>query len=159
MVVEGQAEDGSAAVRTQDFLSQLDDAAVVTAIKQAESKTSGEIRVFVTARNVGADDVVARAASRFEKLGMTATQDRNAILLYFAPRSNQFAIIGDKGVHERFGNALWHEIASVVAEKLRASRFTDAVVGGVSMAGDLLARHFPRGADDRDELPNEVDRE
>jgi uncharacterized membrane protein len=146
-------------VRTHDFLRQLDEAAVVQAIQQAESRTSGEIRVFVTTRHVGADDIIGRAASRFEKLGMSATQDRNAVLLYFAPRSQQFAIIGDNGVHEKFGPDLWHEIASMMADKLRAGHFTEAVVSGILMAGDLLARHFPRQTDDRNELPNEIDRE
>ena len=157
--VEGRAEDGSAAVRTHDFLRQLDEAAVVQAIQQAESRTSGEIRVFVTTRYVDGDAILGRAASRFEKLAMSRTRDGNAVLLYFAPRSQQFAIIGDKGVYEKFGTELWHEIASMLAEKLRAGRFTEAVVSGISMAGDLLARHFPRRTDDRNELPNEIDRD
>ena len=153
------AGDGSAAVKAHDFLSQLDEAAVVQAIQQAERRTSGEIRVFVTTRQVEADEVIDRAASRFEKLGMSATQDRNAVLLYFAPRSQQFAIIGDKGVHEKFGSDLWQQIASKMADELRAGRFTEAVVSGISMAGDLLAHHFPRRIDDRNELPNELGRE
>ena len=157
--VEGLAEDGSAAVRTHDFLRQLDEAAVVQAIQQAESRTSGEIRVFVTTRFVDADGILGRAASRFEKLGMSSTRDRNAVLLYFAPRSQQFAIIGDKGVYEKFGAELWHEIASMMTEKLRAGRFTEAIVSAISMASDLLARHFPRRPDDRNELPNEIDRD
>ena len=96
-VVEALAADGRAAVRTHHFLRQLDEAAVIQAIQQA-SRTSGEIRVFVTTRHVDADAIIDRAASRFEKLGMSTTQDRNAVLLYLAPRSQQFAIIGDKGV-------------------------------------------------------------
>ena len=47
----------------------------------------------------------------------------------------------------------------MMADKLRAGRFTEAVVSGILMAGDLLARHFPRQTDDRNELPNEIDRE
>ena len=153
------AGDGSAAVKAHDFLIQLDEAAVVQAIQQTERRTSGEIRVFVTTRQVEADEVIDRAASRFEKLGMGATQDRNAVLLYFAPRSQQFAIIGDKGVHENLGSDLWQQIASKMPDELRAGRFTEAVVSGISMAGDLLAHHFPRRIDDRNELPNEIGRE
>jgi uncharacterized membrane protein len=146
-------------VRTREFLRQLDEAAVVQAIQQAETRTSGEIRVFVTTRHVRTDDIIARAASRFEKLGMSGTQDRNAVLLYFAPRSQQFAIIGAKAVHEKFGAHLWQEIASMMEDKLRGGRYTEAIVSGISMAGNLLARHFPRRTDDRNELPNEIDRD
>jgi len=156
---EGQAAAGKAKMNAQHFLKQLDDSEIVRAINDAESKTSGEIRVFITDRQIGADDVVSRAASRFEKLGMTATRDRNAVLLYFAPRSHQFAIVGDKGVHEKLGDILWQEVASMIRGKLRDGRFTEAVVVGIKIAGDALARHFPRRFDDRDELPNEVERE
>jgi len=146
-------------MKPRDFLKQLDDAEIVRAIQEAERKSSGEIRVFVTSRDLGADNVVTRAAARFEKLGMTATRDRNAVLLYFAPRAHQFAIVGDKGVHEKCGDALWREVASGIREKLRDRRFTEAVVGAIEMTGDALARHFPRQPDDRNELPNEVDRD
>jgi uncharacterized membrane protein len=158
-VVGALAEGGRAAVRTREFLHQVDETAVVEAIQQAESRTSSEIRVFVTTRQVHTDEIIGRAARRFEKLGMSATQNRNAVLLYFAPRSQQFAIIGDKAVHEKFGTDLWQEIASMMADKLRAGRYSEAIVSGISMAGDLLARHFPRRTDDRNELPNQIERD
>lgn len=159
LAAEGQAGVGKATMRPQDFLKQLDDAAVVRAIQDAEGKTSGEIRVFITDQKIGAEEVVSRAASRFEKLGMTATRERNAVLLYFAPRSRQFAIVGDKGVHEKAGEALWREIASAIRDKLSAGHFTEAIVEGIRMAGDALARHCPRQSDDRNELPDRIERD
>jgi uncharacterized membrane protein len=146
-------------MKPQDFLRQLDEAKIRRAIQDAERKTSGEIRVFVTSRQIGADDIVARAVSRFEKLGMTATRERNAVLLYFAPRSQQFAVIGDKGVHEKSGDLFWQEVVSAIREKLASGILTEAVVGGITMVGDALAHHFPRRSDDRNELPNEIERD
>jgi uncharacterized membrane protein len=146
-------------MKSQDFVRQLDEAKICLAIQDAERKSSGEIRVFVTSRQIGADDIVARAASRFEKLGMTATRERNAVLLYFAPRSQQFAVIGDKGVHEKSGELFWQEVVSAIREKLARGTLTDAVVGGITLVGDALAHHFPRRSDDRNELPNEIERD
>ncbi|HEY5814188.1 MAG TPA: TPM domain-containing protein [Terrimicrobiaceae bacterium] len=146
-------------MKPKDFLNQLDDSKIVAAIRKAEGKTSGEIRIFVTRRHLGRDDVVKRAATRFEKLGMTATRDRNAVLLYFAPRTNQFAIIGDTNANEKVGDILWREIASGIAEKLRQGLFTEAIVQGILMTSEALARHFPSRLDDRNELPNEVERD
>ena len=76
-------------MNSREFLAQLDEARIVAAIAQAEKGTSGEIRVFVSEREV--DDVVERAERRFEKLGMTRTALRNGVLLYCAPRSQKFA--------------------------------------------------------------------
>src|SRR6478609_9167300 len=95
-----------------DFLQKLDDNRVAEAIEEAESMTSGEIRVFVTERDLGQDDVLSRAKARFEKLGMTKTRERNAVLLYFAPLAQKFAIIGDQGIHEKCGQPFWDEVAA-----------------------------------------------
>jgi uncharacterized membrane protein len=144
-------------MKTQDFLHHLDEPHVVKAIADAEARTSGEIRVFITEREVEGD-VIPRATARFEKLGMTATRDRNAVLLYFAPKSQKYAIIGDTGIHEKCGQAFWEEVAAEMHRLLKEEKFTDAVVAAVEKVGEVLARHFPVRPDDKNELPNRVER-
>ncbi len=146
-------------MKPHDFLQRLDEARIVEAIQSAERKTSGEVRVFVTSRELGKDSVVKRAAARFEKLGMTATRNRNAVLLYFAPRAHQFAIVGDSGIDEKCGETVWTEVAAEIHDQLVAGRFTEAIVGAIQKIGDVLARYFPREPDDRDELPNVIERD
>jgi uncharacterized membrane protein len=145
-------------MKTQDFLHQLDDPRVVKAIADGELQTSGEIRVFVTDREVEGD-VIPRATARFEKLGMTATHERNGVLLYFAPKSQKYAIIGDRGIHEKCGQAFWDEVAAEMRRLLKEEKFTDALVGAVEKVGEVLARHFPRRHDDQNELPDRVERD
>ena len=145
-------------MKTDDFLHQLDEPSVVKAIAEAELQTSGEIRVFVSEAEIDAADVIPRAKARFEKLGMTATRDRNAVLLYFLPKSQKFAIIGDTGIHEKCGQTFWDEVAEEMRRLLKEQKFTDAVVGTVAKVGAVLARHFPFRNDDTDELPNRVER-
>jgi uncharacterized membrane protein len=146
-------------MKPKEFLDRLDDARVTAAIDAAERRTSGEICVFVSARKLGRDDVEARAAARFEKLGLMATRERNGVLLYFAPRDRKFAVIGDRGIHEKCGSAFWQEIASGLHESLARGEFTDAVVAAIGRAGEALAVHFPSRGDDRDELPNAISRD
>jgi uncharacterized membrane protein len=144
-------------MHSHEFLAQLDEAKIVAEIARAEKSTSGEIRVFVSQREV--DDVVTRAQRRFEKLGMTRTALRNGVLLYFAPRSRKFAVVGDLAIHEKCGPSFWEEVSTEVRAHLRSGQFTDAVTLGVRKVGEVLARHFPRQADDRDELSNEIARD
>lgn len=144
-------------MRSHEFIAQLDEPKIVAAIAQAEKRSSGEIRVFVSQREV--DDVVARAQQRFEKLGMTRTQLRNGVLLYFAPRSRKFAVVGDQAIHEKCGPAFWEDVSTGVRRHLRSGDFTEAILHGVRQVGEVLARHFPRQADDRDELSNKIARD
>src|SRR5262249_42151793 len=127
----------------------------VEAIRQAESRSRAEVRVHVSSRKV--DDAQKAATDRFEKLGMTATAERNGVLIYVAPVSQRFAVGGDKGIHERCGDPFWQEVAAAMQEDFRQGRFTEGLLKGVARAGEALATHFPRtDKADVNELPDEV---
>ena len=141
-------------MKHQDFIAGLDETRVVAAIVAAEKMSSGEIRVFVS-RQPSADPLAA-AQKQFVKLRMHQTQARNGVLIFFAPASQNFAILGDAGIHEKCGDAFWHEIRDAMSVHLNQGRLTEAVVEAVHQTGRLLARHFPRGADDQNELPDGI---
>ncbi|HEX9148445.1 MAG TPA: TPM domain-containing protein [Thermoanaerobaculia bacterium] len=139
------------------FFSKLDSDRIVSAIAEAERRSSGEIRVHVTLRKP--DDLESRARRRFERLGMTNTAGRNGVLFYIAPTVRRFQILGDSGIHERCGPDFWKEVAGEMEESFRRGEFTEGVVRGVGKVGDLLTRHFPRSKADKNELPNAIDEE
>lgn len=140
-----------------EFKDRLDDGKIVAAIKAAEAGTSGEIRVFVTRHCPG--DPLAEARRQFELLGMSRTPLRNAVLLFFAPAVQRFAIVGDEGIHFRCGQAFWDRVAQSMESLLKAGDFTGAVVAGVAESGREMARHFPKTPLDRNDLPDAVIRD
>ncbi len=142
-------------MKVRHFFSELDSDRIVQAIAQAESDTSGEIRVHVTRSEPA--DIEARARERFDKLGMTKTAERNAVLFYIAPRIRKFQILGDTGVHEKCGDNFWKATAQEMEEVFRIGKFTEGLVAGIDRIGEILKAHFPKGADNRDELPNAID--
>lgn len=142
------------AMRTREFLSQLDHDKIVAAIRDSEHRTSGHIRVFISHKPV--KDPVAEAQSAFVRLGMGETRHRNAVLIFLAPRTHKFAVIGDTGVHEKCGDIFWTVLAKAMTEHFRKSEFTLGILHGVRTAGELLAQHFPRRPEDRDELPEDI---
>ena len=133
----------------------IDHGRVVAAIAAAEQRTSGEIRVVVAKGKAG--DPVAAARKHFERLGMTATAARNGVLIFVAPKSHTFAAIGDAGVHEKCGEAFWRLLVAAMELRFKRGEFTEGLVEGIAKAGALLAEHFPRRPDDRNELPNTVE--
>ena len=141
-------------MRARTFLSQLQQNQIVAAIRDAEAKTSGEIRVFISRKAV--EDPIPAAQAHFLKLGMDKTQHRNGVLLFVAPRTRKFAIIGDAGVHARCGDTFWRELAEEMAAHFRRSEFTTGIVHGIRKAGELLAQHFPARRGDKNELSDDV---
>jgi len=124
------------------FSKHLQHDKIVSAIHDAEHKTSGEIRVSVSPKHI--DDPVAAAQMEFMRLGMNASRERNGVLIFVAPRSHKFAIIGDEAVHAKCGDEFWRKLADTMSDYFRKSEFTPGILHGVQKAGELLAEHFPR---------------
>lgn len=144
-------------MQTKDFLHALDDQQIAAAITEAEQRTSGEIRVFVTESVI--EDVVIEAEKQFVRMGMTKTAMRNGVLIFFAPKSQKYAVVGDQGVHAKCGQKFWEHITVDMTPLLKAGKYTEAVVFAVHEIGAALAKEFPPIVGDRNELPNRVERD
>jgi uncharacterized membrane protein len=144
-------------MQTEDFLALIDDDKVSAAIENAERRTSGEVRVFVTRKKV--EDALAAARAEFARLGMHQTAERNAALILVAPASQTFAIFGDQGIHEKCGATFWEGISKKMSEAFKAGRYTEGLVAGLAEIGEALGKHFPYRAEDKNELPNQVVRD
>jgi uncharacterized membrane protein len=136
------------------FVDQLDSKRIEHAIAAAERLTSGEFRVVIHRKAV--TDPVATAREEFARLEMYKTRERNAVLILVAPKSRKFAIFGDEAIHTKCGQPFWDEVAAAMTGHFREGKFTDGLVHAIDRAGGLLAKHFPRRPDDKNELPDNV---
>ena len=142
-------------MRTHNFIRQLEHDRIVAAIKKAEAKTSGQIRVFLQ-RGKFEEDALERAQKKFIQLGMQKTAERNAVLIFVAPRVQKFAVVGDEGVHEKCGEKFWQELVARMREHFLRENFTEALLEAIEATGALLAKHFPKTGDSKNELPDDV---
>jgi uncharacterized membrane protein len=140
-------------MRTEDFLSRLDNERISGAIAAAEKTTSGEIRVYIERGKI-TKDPLPTAEEKFVELGMQKTIERNAILIFVAPVAQKFAVVGDEGVHAKCGVEFWQGLVETMRTHFKREEFTDALVEAIESAGNLLAQYFPRRHDDRNELPD-----
>jgi len=139
----------------KSLLGPADHDRIVAAIARAESATSGQIRVHLHHRAVR--DPIAAAKTVFEKLGMTKTAEKNGAMIFVAPLSKNFAILGDSGIHERCGDDFWSEAAAAMSGHFQRGDFPGGIVATIEKLGQALASHFPRREGSVNELPDEVD--
>ncbi len=142
-------------MKPRKFIEHLRHEEIVAAIRDAEKKTSGEVRVFISHKET--EDPVAAAQGHFLRMGMQNTRERNGVLIFVAPRSRRFAIVGDEGIHRRCGDPFWNELASEISGHFKEGHFSRGLLHAISKAGALLARHFPHPPDDKNELSDEVE--
>ena len=134
----------------------IDKDLIKQAIHKAETRTSGEIRVSISPLFWG--DVRKAAEKALERLGMTATKDRNGVLFFVVPARRKFVVIGDSGIHQKVHREFWNHIVRTVSEKFKQGDFTGGLVAGIEAVGEDLAKHFPYdAASDKNELPDDVD--
>jgi uncharacterized membrane protein len=142
-------------MRTREFLSKLEHERIVQAIREAESKTSGEIRVLIQRGKLKSDPLLV-AQRKFHRLSMHKTRERNAVLIFVAPRAHKFAVVGDAAIHEKCGNEFWERVVTAMHHCFRQHKFTEGLGGAIAIVGDMLAQHFPRSPADANELPDNV---
>jgi uncharacterized membrane protein len=140
--------------KVEDFLSKSEEAEIVEAIRIAEKNTSGEIRVHLEKKTTIAP--IERAVEVFYRLKMDKTKDSNAVIIYVAVKSHQFAIYGDRGINEKVGDDFWNSTKEIMANHFKNGNNKQALVDGVLKAGEQLKHYFPYESDDVNELPNEI---
>ncbi|MEI8344998.1 MAG: TPM domain-containing protein [Candidatus Omnitrophota bacterium] len=137
------------------ILSEADNKRIVEAIRRAEGCTTGEIRVHI--KSVGRGDILERAKKTFRFLRMHKTRRRNAVLIFIDPKSRQFAILGDAGIHALAGSNFWHNTRDSMTAHFTQGRIVEGIVAGIENAGQELRTHFPTlEKDNPNELVNEV---
>ena len=143
--------------RPRAFFDAGEQRAIVEAIEAAERRTSGEIRVHLEHHCKGGD-AYERGRELFEELGMTATAERNGVLLYLATGDGDFAVLGDLGIHEKVGPGFWDDAVSHMQEHFRAGEFARGMTEAITHIGHQLAAHFPYAgtAHDVNELDDEI---
>ncbi|UUV21912.1 TPM domain-containing protein [Flavobacterium sp. CBA20B-1] len=142
---------------TEDFLSLSEEQEIVAAIVTAEKETSGEIRVHIEEHSDL--PVLERAQEVFKQLEMHKTSARNGVLFYIGVKDRHFAIIGDDGIDAVVPYDFWEATKKKVIDHFKANQYKQGLIAGILHTGKQLKYFFPyQGADDVNELPNEISR-
>ncbi len=138
----------------KEFLTKSEEEAVVEAIRQAELRTSGEIRVHLE-RNVKGV-ALERAKVLFQELKMNNTKAENGVLFYVATEDRKFAICGDRGINGKVPANFWESTKELMQSHFKQGSFKQGLIEGIASAGEQLHTYFPWDTNDRNELPDEI---
>jgi uncharacterized membrane protein len=142
--------------KKKDFFSKEENEKIVQSIRDAEKRTSGEVRVFVESK-CRFMDALDRALEIFAKLKMQNTAQRNAVLVYVAIKDRQLAVYGDTGIHQKTGDEYWKAAVNNMLSHFNKENYADGIATCVAMIGKTLQDHFPYDEGlDKNELPDEI---
>jgi uncharacterized membrane protein len=133
--------------------------AIEAEIVAQESRHRGELRFAVEA-SLPVRHLARRASPReralevFGRLRIWDTEQNCGVLIYVLLADRSVEIVADRGIASRVPQAEWDAVCRAMSEAFRTGEFERGALDGLRRIGALLARHFPPGARDRDELPD-----
>ena len=139
---------------TSSFLSKKEKQEIALTIHEAERHTRGEIRVYIEKKCK--QDAMQCALKIFHQLNMHHTKERNGVLIYVAYVDHVFAIIGDKGIHEKVPENFWDDVKELLSKNFAERKFTEGLKQAILKCGEHLKKHFPEKGKDVNELSDEV---
>ncbi len=142
--------------KEKEFFTSAEKERLLEAIRLAEQRTSGEIRLFIESR-CRYVDAMDRAGELFLQLGMSNTMDRNATLIYIAVKDRQAAILGDQGIHDKVGQKYWEDEVMKMMAYFKHHDLAEGLEACIKDIGEALHFYFPYNREtDKNELPDEI---
>ena len=142
--------------KQKEFFTAEEKQQVVEAIRKAEQRTSGEVRVFVESR-CRFVDAIDRAVELFFQLEMDKTAERNGTIVYVAVKDKQAAVFGDEGIHQKLGQKYWEEEVNKMMVCFKQANLADGIIQCVTDIGEALYQNFPYDRKtDKNELPDDI---
>ena len=139
------------------FFSPDEQKKIILAIQEAETFTTGEIRLFVESKckYVNALD---RAVPIFQHLQMDKTDNKNAVLIYIAMKDHQLAIYGDEGIHQKVSDDFWKKELTKIINAFNTKNYVEGIVTVINDVGEILKTYFPAEANstNKNELPDDI---
>lgn len=108
-------------------------------------------RPFMNRREVR-EEVDEAAIHAFYLRKVHETRDRTGILIYISLFEHTVRVLADTGIDARVGRDVWKGVVNTITNGIHEKRQGAAICSAVEQCGRLLASHFPRTPDDRNEL-------
>jgi putative membrane protein len=104
-----------------------------------------------------ASEVVAEQAfQEFYANGLHRTEAATGVLLFVSLFERRSVILADAGIDAEVDAGFWASTDDAILDGVRRGSLREGLLEGIRRAGDGLARHFPWGAGDRNEVPDRL---
>src|SRR6476660_7602573 len=97
-----------------------------------------------------------RAVTVFRAAAERRTTGRTGILIYLSMAKRRAEIVADEAILKVTDEHTWGEAMAALLAEVREGRPGDGIVAAIERVGVVLAEHFPRSAEDVNEIPDKL---
>ncbi|HLF86375.1 MAG TPA: TPM domain-containing protein, partial [Nitrospiria bacterium] len=78
------------------------------------------------------------------------------ILILASLFERRVVVLADQGINDKVQPGTWDEIVGIITSGLKSKDRCEAFCAAIEECGKILALHFPRSPDDRNELEDKL---
>jgi putative membrane protein len=114
------------------------------------------LRLLLTPAATKHRRVRRRAIAIFQAAAAGRTAARTGILIYLSLAERRAEIIADEAILKVTDEHTWGEAMTALIEHVREGRAGEGICAAIERVGVVLSEHFPRSADDSNEIPDKL---
>ncbi len=114
------------------------------------------LRLLLVPAPIRHERVRARALTCFRVGAQQRTAGRTGILIYLSMAEHRAEIVAEQAIAAQVPAEVWGEAMAAMLAHLKQGRVAEGMCAAVEQVGAVLAQHFPRADDDRNELPDRL---
>lgn len=97
-----------------------------------------------------------QAVRQFKVGADRRTTGRTGVMIYLSMAEHRAEIVADEAIAAKVSAEVWGEAMGDMLAEIRKGRIAEGLAVGIRDVGFVLAEHFPRGAEDVNELPDRL---
>jgi putative membrane protein len=114
------------------------------------------LRLLLTPAATKERRVRRRAIATFKVGAERRTVGRTGVLIYLSMAERRAEIVADEAITKVTTPETWGEAMAALLIEVKAGRPAEGIMAAVEQVGKVLAEHFPRSADDTNEIPDKL---
>lgn len=114
------------------------------------------LRLLLTPGATKHHRVRRRALAIFQAAAAGRTGGKTGVLIYLSLAERRAEIVADEAIHKFADEHMWGEAMAAMIEHLREGRPGEGICAAIEHVGAVLAEHFPKTGDDRNEIPDKL---
>jgi len=114
------------------------------------------LRHALVPRWIKRDRASAEAKRQFAAHGLHLTEARTGVLIFASLAERYVEIVADAGINAKVAPEVWDRAVQAMIDKIKEDQPVEGFIDAIRICGEVLAKHFPPGAANADELSNKL---
>ncbi len=114
------------------------------------------LRFALVPRWIKRDRASVEAKRQFAAHGLHLTKQRTGVLIFASIAERYVEIVADSGINDKVSPEVWDKAVKAMIAKIKQGQPVEGFIEAIRICGDVLAKHFPPGAINKNELPNKL---